>query len=49
MAPGWGLVTGKNKPQLEAWNFQPTLRSLEKGEGLKMELVIHHSYMVKPP
>ena len=24
MAPGWGLVAGKNKPWLEAWSFRPT-------------------------
>ena len=31
MAPGWGLVTGKTKPRLEAWNFQPHLLFSWKG------------------
>lgn len=37
--------------QLEAWNFQfhPYHLPLGRGEGLGMELMIDHAYVVKQP
>ena len=39
VGPGWGTVTGKNKPWLDAWGFQPhPHNSLLKGAWLRMGL-----------
>ena len=32
-ALGWGLITGKTKPWLEAWNFQPLSSFSKEGRG----------------
>ena len=48
MAPGWTLVTGKTNPWLEAQNFHLP-HSLEMKEGLKVELMVNHAYVMKPP
>ena len=45
--PEWGLVMGKS--QLEFWNFQPCPHYLEKGEGLKMELMTDHACVLRLP
>ena len=29
--------------------FRPIPQSPERGEGLEMELMIHHAYMMRPP
>ena len=29
--------------------FSPIPQSPERGEGLEMELMIHHAYMIRPP
>lgn len=44
-----GLVIRKNKPWLEAWNFQSCPHSPEEEEELKMELMIDHASVRKPP
>lgn len=49
MGAAWGLVPRKNKVWLEALNFQTPLHSLERGEGLQMELTMDHAYLRMPP
>ena len=42
----WGLVARKTKPWFEA--FCPIRHPLGRGEGLEMELIIDHTYVMKP-
>lgn len=51
---GWsaerqGLITRMTKQCLKAWSFQAHAYPADKGEGQKMELVIDHVYVRKPP
>ena len=52
-ASGWGLVTRKNKPWSEVWNFQPhSLTSGERGAGgwgqpVMVNDLINHAYIMK--
>ena len=39
----------KTKPWLEAWNFQHNSSHIPgRGEGLEIEFMINHVYMMKP-
>lgn len=53
MAPGWELVPGKNKPCLQAWNFQPhpTLSGEERraGNGVQDPLCLREEAFIKVP
>lgn len=46
-ATGWGLVTRKTKPGVEAWKFQPHL--LFSGEGRAAGVKLNHSFVMKLP
>ena len=47
LGEGWSPERPNHDQKLEI--FSPAPHFLEKGEGLKMELMIDHAYMRKPP